>query len=175
MKVVNMTSKDGRSEVSGETERSTAERSEAGRSGGSPDTSLAPTETTETEVKTRPKRRYFTTNYKLRILKEVDACSNHGEIGALLRREGLYSSHISTWRKARDEGARKGLGKKRGPAPAPKNPFFDELKKLQRENAKLHKRLAKAEAIIEFQKKIAEILDGPSSMKGSSGKSNGRK
>lgn len=159
MKVIDMTSTDPKGVVSGEPERRSDERSEADRSGGSPDTTPACGQVVDTEVKVGSKRRYLTINYKLRILKEVEACTNRGEIGAILRREGLYSSNISSWKKLRDQGAKDALGKKRGPAPTPVSPADKEIKTLKRENDKLRKRLVKAEAIIEFQKKIAEIMD----------------
>ena len=91
----------------GDTERSGGERSEAPRSGGSPgiERVTATPEVPDPEVAARPKRRQFTAEYKLRIVREADACSRPGEIGALLRREGLYSSLLTEWRRARDTGA----------------------------------------------------------------------
>jgi len=105
------------------------------------------------EVLMRAKRRRFSTAYKLRILQEADACRERGEIGALLRREGLYSSHLSTWRKQRAVGelADKQRGRKGDPAAA-------ELKRLQRENERLRKELEKAELIIDVQKKLSQVL-----------------
>ena len=104
----------------------------------------------------RATRRRFTAEYKLRILREVDACRVHGELGALLRREGLYSSHLTTWRRQRDEMAKAGLtARKRGPKAKAVDP---RLKQLERENARLKRRLEKAETIIEFQKKVSELL-----------------
>ena len=114
------------------------------------------------EVLERPARRRFTAAYKLAILGEADACSGHGEVGALLRREGLYSSHLTTWRKQRDEGALKALSpSKRGRKPKAKNPLADEVARLERENGKLRKRLGQAELIIDFQKKVADLLGIP--------------
>ncbi len=108
------------------------------------------------EVTERATRRRFTAEYKLRILREVDACSAHGELGALLRREGLYSSHLATWRRQRDEVTRAGLAaRKRGPKAKVVDP---RLKQLERENARLKRRLEKAETVIEFQKKVSEFL-----------------
>ena len=112
------------------------------------------------EVLERPKRRRFSAEYKSRILAEADTCSAPGEIGSLLRREGLYSSHLAGWRKQLSEDGTKGLrGKKRGPAPKPKASVREI--QLERENRALAKRLAKAEAIIEFQKKVHDLLGIP--------------
>ena len=110
-------------------------------------------------VDEKPQRRRFTAEYKLRILKEADACKQPGEIGALLRREGLYASHLSVWRRQRDRIARVGLSaRKRGPKARLVDP---RVKQLERENAKLKLRLEKAEYIIGFQKKVAEMLGIP--------------
>ncbi len=119
---------------------------------GAPDLDGVP----DPEVTERATRRRFTAEYKLRILREVDACRVHGELGALLRREGLYSSHLTTWRRQRDEMAKAGLtARKRGPKAKAVDP---RLKQLERENARLKRRLEKAETIIEFQKKVSELL-----------------
>ena len=108
------------------------------------------------EVAEIAKRRRFTAKYKLRILREVDACKNPGEIGALLRREGLYSSNLTYWRRQRDAIASKGLSAvKRGRKPKKVDP---RLKELERENAKLKRQLKKAEIILEIQKKTSELL-----------------
>lgn len=113
------------------------------------------------EVPERAKRRRFTAEYKLRIVQEAEACQD-GEIGALLRREGLYSSHLSKWREQYRGGAFKGLqGKKRGPAPNRDKHLAKEVAKLERENQRLRKRLQQAETIIEFQKKVSEMLGIP--------------
>lgn len=112
------------------------------------------------EVVERPKRRLFSVEYKERIVREVDACSEPGAIGALLRREGLYSSHLVAWRKQlRLHGTRGLAAKRRGPAPKPK-PSAREIQ-LEREKRQLEKRLAKAEAVIEFQKKVHGLLGIP--------------
>jgi transposase-like protein len=104
-------------------------------------------------------RRHFTAADKLRILAEADACEIPGQFGALLRREGLYSSHISAWRKQRDAGALDGLKpKQRGRKPQPANPLAAENVRLQRENARLAARLKQAETIIDVQKKVSEML-----------------
>jgi transposase-like protein len=111
------------------------------------------------EVVPRAKRRQFSAQYKLRILTEADQCSQRGEIGALLRREGLYSSHLTTWRKQRDRGQLQGLSpKKRGRKP---DPQAAELARLQRENERLKVRLEQAETIIEVQKKLSQMLGLP--------------
>lgn len=112
-----------------------------------------------TEVVAKAKRRRFSAKYKLRILKEADACTKPGELGALLRREGLYSSHLTSWRKQREQGQLEGLTpRKRGPKGREKNPLEKELKRLQRENAKLQRRAERAEALVEVQKKVSELL-----------------
>ena len=114
------------------------------------------------EVLERPARRRFTVEYKTRILAEADACSEPGMLGELLRREGLYSSHLSTWRRQRDEGALAGLTpKRRGRKAKPKNPLADELARLQRENERLREKLRQAELIIDVQKKVSEMLNIP--------------
>ncbi len=115
------------------------------------------------EVLERPKRRTFTAEYKMKILREIDGCKEAGEIGALLRREGLYSSTITHWRKQRDNGAFVGLGpKKRGRKPGRrKDPMVVENDRLRRENARLQQKLGQAEAIIEIQKKVSQVLGIP--------------
>jgi transposase-like protein len=119
-----------------------------------------------TEVVAKPVRRRFTAAYKLHILQTADQCSP-GEVGALLRREGLYSSHLTTWRHQRDAGQLAGLAPKpRGPKP---DPQADENAHLRRENERLQTRLQQAEAIIEAQKKITQLFGltatGPSEPK----------
>jgi len=114
------------------------------------------------EVLEKPVRRRFTVEYKLRMLAEADACSEPGMLGELLRREGLYSSHLSTWRRQRDEGALAGLApKRRGRKPKPKNPFAGENEQLRRENQRLKEKLRQAELIIDVQKKVSEMLNIP--------------
>ena len=122
-----------------------------------------------TEVVAKAKRKRFTATEKLRILREVEACHGSGEIGALLRREGIYSSYLTTWRKQRELGELDGLSPhKRGPKP---NPEAIELAKLRREHERLQERMRRAELIIDVQKKVARMLgetietpelDGPS-------------
>jgi len=109
-----------------------------------------------TEVVAKAKRKRFSAGEKLRILREVDACQGSGEIGALLRREGIYSSYLTTWRRQRERGELDGLApQRRGPKP---NPEAIELARLRRENERLQKRLEQAEFIIDFQKKVAQMF-----------------
>ena len=114
------------------------------------------------EVSDRPKRRSFTAKYKLEVLRELDGCSEPGELGAVLRREGLYSSHISKWREKRAAGELQGLTpKQRGRPAKPRNPLAPELDRLARENVRLREELRKAGLIIEVQKKLSEMLVPP--------------
>jgi transposase-like protein len=111
------------------------------------------------EVVPTAKRRRFSAKEKLRILEEADACTEPGEVGALVRREGIYSSYLSRWRKARDRGQLTALSaKKRGPKPAVDKEMAEELAELRKENNRLRRRLTQAEAIIDAQKKISQIL-----------------
>ncbi len=111
------------------------------------------------EVAEKPKRRRFSAEYRLRIVREADSCKESGEIGALLRREGLYSSLLTAWRRQRDAGALAGLRpKKRGPKARAVDP---RVKGLERENARLKRKLEQAETIIDIQKKVAGILGIP--------------
>lgn len=108
------------------------------------------------EVAPRAKRRRFSEAYKKRILEEYNACTEPGEKGALLRREGIYSSYIATWKRQLDRGKLAGSDdKKRGPK---ENPNQAELEKLKKENERLRERLRQSELIIEAQKKISQIL-----------------
>ena len=112
----------------------------------------------DTEVVAKPARRRFTAEYKLRILQAAEHCSP-GELGALLRREGLYSSHLTTWRRQREASQLAGLApRKRGPKP---DPQADELARLRRENERLQTRLQQAEAIIDAQKKLTQLFGLP--------------
>ena len=113
----------------------------------------------KTEVVAKAKRRLFTAEYKLRILRELDGSQGTGETGALLRREGLYSSHLTSWRRQRERGELDGLTpQKRGPKP---DPQAVELARLERENERLRERLRQAELIIDVQKKVAQMLGVP--------------
>jgi transposase-like protein len=142
--------------IVGEPERRGDERREAPRSGGSP--TIEPDEVPvppDSEVPARHARRRFTTAYKLAILRQADACTRHGELGTLLRKEGLYSSHLITWRQQRERGL---TPKTRGRKAVPIDP---RLKKLEQENRRLTTRLQKAEALLDFQKKVAALLQIP--------------
>ena len=111
------------------------------------------------EVIPRAKRRRFSAEYKLRILEEVDACYEPGQIGSLLRREGLYSSHLTTWRRQREQGQLEALSpKKRGRKPSVDEALAKELAELKREKQRLENRLQQAETIIEVQKKLSGLL-----------------
>ncbi len=108
------------------------------------------------EVTERPRRRTFTVDYKLRILDEAEGCAEARQVGALLRREGLYYSHLAKWRQQCAAGGRAALAQPRGRKPA--DPTATERVQLQQENARLTRRLAMAEAIIAVQKKVAALL-----------------
>ena len=113
----------------------------------------------ETEVTAKAKRRRFSAQEKLRILKLADACTKPGEQGALLRREGLYSSHLVDWRRARDRGDLDALSpKKRGRKAIAPNPLEKENTELKRALAKAEARARRAEALVEVQKKISLLL-----------------
>jgi len=117
------------------------------------------------EVPEKAHRRRFSGAYKLQILRAADACTEPGEIGALLRREGLYSSHLSKWRQLRDAGALEGLRpRKRGRKPRPVDPQAKRITELERETGRLRRKLEQAEMIIDVQKKLSRILgtDGES-------------
>jgi transposase len=112
------------------------------------------------EVLATPKRRRFSAKYKRSIVVQAERCSEPGEIGALLRREGLYSSQLSAWRRQSEAGELAATsGRKRGPASKPVNPLQKDVKRLERENRALQKKLKQAELIIEFQKKFAAMLE----------------
>jgi transposase len=114
----------------------------------------------ETEVTEKAKRRGFTAEYKKKILDEADRCTKSGELGALLRREGLYSSHLAAWRQVRRErGELTGLEpRKRGPKTTPKDERDEKIAELERANARLVADLERANTILEIQKKLAELL-----------------
>jgi transposase-like protein len=146
-------------------ERREAERSETDRS-----TAAGKTVAPEPPAQSRPdpevvadaQRRTFTAEYKLRLLAEADAAAAHpGAIGALLRREGLYSSHLVTWRRERQAGILKGLSPhKRGPK-SKRTPQEEEIQKLRQENQRLTEELRKAEIVIDVQKKVGALLGWP--------------
>jgi transposase len=116
-----------------------------------------------TEVPEKAKRRAFTVEYKRKIVKEAESCKGSGEIGALLRREGLFSSHLTTWRQARDRGelAPGAATKKRGPKATPVDPRDKKIAELERQIAKVTTRAERAEAIAEIQKKLAALFGRP--------------
>src|SRR5919106_1657357 len=107
------------------------------------------------EVVAKATRRRFTVEYKRKIVREADSCKTPGAIGALLRREGLYSSHLTTWRAARERGELAGAPKKRGPVPQRPDPRDKKIAELERETTRWRKRAERAEALVEVQKKVA--------------------
>lgn len=114
------------------------------------------------EVREKAVRRRFTAEYKLRILKEAGSCKEQGQFGSLLRREGLYSSNLITWRRQMEKGTLEALSpRKRGPKAKRPDPSARRIAELERENQKLQKKLRQAETIIDVQKKISEILQIP--------------
>ena len=143
-----------------EAERSETDRSAAEGKSVAPQPPALPRP--DPEVVAGAKRRTFTAEYKLRILAEVDAAAAQpGAIGALQRREGLYSSHLVTWRRERQTGILKGLTPhKRGPK-SKRNPQEEEVQKLRRENQRLTEELRKAEIVIDVQKKVGALLGWP--------------
>lgn len=111
------------------------------------------------EVQEKPERRRFTAEYKMRIIKEANGCTDKGQVGELLRREGLYASHLSNWRRLREQGSLASLKeKKRGRKRKPNDAATQQLKRLQGENRRLTERLRQAETIIDVQKKVCEML-----------------
>ena len=111
------------------------------------------------EVVAKPTRRQFTAEYRLRILEEADRCTEPGEVGRLLRREGLYSSHLTAWRKARHKGSLQGLSsKKRGAKPSERNPLDAKVRALEAKVARLEKELHTAHTILDVQGKVAGLL-----------------
>ena len=116
----------------------------------------------EIEVPAKAKRRFFAVDFKRRILRLADACAQPGDIGALLRREGLYFSHLRDWRAARERGEIAGLSpKRRGRKPQPIDPRERKIAELEREIARLKARAERAEALVELQKKLALMLGAP--------------
>ena len=113
------------------------------------------------EVVAKAMRRRFTVEYKRAIVREADACKTPGAIGALLRREGLYSSHLTTWRGARERGELTGAPKKRGPARRIADPRDERIIELEREGTLWRKRAERAEALVELQKQVAALLGTP--------------
>ena len=122
-----------------------------------PNGRVAPAGVPDPELVERAKRRRFSAEYKLRVLREAEACSRPGEIGALLRREGLYTSHLTAWRKQREQGALQALGRARGRKPADRRDL---------ENAALRRRLERAEAELEKARKVIEVQGNVSALLG---------
>jgi len=112
----------------------------------------------EVEVMAKPSRRRYTAEYKLRVLRQAEGCTGRGELGALLRREGLYFSNLTQWRKQRERGEMGGLSRKRGPSLKARNALADKVRVLERENTRLKARAERAEGLVELQKKVSEIL-----------------
>ncbi len=118
-----------------------------------------PAERRVTEVSEKTKRRRFTAEYKGGILREAEGCSQAGEVGALLRREGLYSSHLAHWRRQARQGQNAGLApRKRGPKAKEVDPRDKRLAEMEREMAKLRRRAERAEGLVALQKKISQLL-----------------
>lgn len=116
----------------------------------------------DVQVVAKPRRRTFTAKYKRRVLKEADVCTTPGEVGALLRREGLYSSHLVAWRRARARGELAALApKKRGRRPKVVDARDRKITELERQVVRLTARAERAEALVELQKKVAALLGGP--------------
>jgi len=113
------------------------------------------------EVVAKASRRQFTVEYKRKIVREADGCKTPGAIGALLRREGLYSSHLTTWRAARERGELAGAPTKRGPARRVSDPRDKRIADLERESTRWRKRAERAEALVELQKQVAALLGTP--------------
>jgi transposase len=142
-------------------ERSEGERSEPRRSGATAEAGAAPT-AVDPEVVAKAKRRTFTAEYKQRILQEAEsAAATPGGVGALLRREGLYSSHLVTWRRERSQGIQEALTPRKRGRKSQRNPLEEENQKLRRQNARLTEDLRKSNIIIEVQKKVAALLGNP--------------
>ena len=113
----------------------------------------------EVEVVAKATRRKYSAEYKLAVLREADGCTKPGEIGALLRREGLHSSNLVSWRRQREKGELSALSpRKRGPVPKEKNPLAAKVAALEKETTRLKARAERAEALVELQKKVSEIL-----------------
>lgn len=121
--------------------------------------SAAATRPPDPEVPAKPRRRQFTAAYRLRILEEADRCQSPGEVGRLLRREGLYSSHLAHWRKARREGAQAALTpRKRGAKPKARNPLEPKVRELEAQVQRLESELERARTILDVQEKVAGLL-----------------
>ena len=129
------------------------------RSGGAANSGAAASATIpDPEVPEKPKRRHFTAEFKRSIVAQAEACRDDGAIGALLRREGLYSSHLTTWRRQKEQGEFEALTPKKRGRKSTANPLADENQRLRKENARLSRRLEQAELIIDVQKKVSALL-----------------
>jgi transposase len=128
----------------------------AERAVGEPSEAVGGVAVPDPELVERPLRRRFSAEYKLRILAEAEACSRLGEIGVLLRREGLYSAHLSKWRRQRDAGALEALGRRRGRKPA--DPREREIVELRRRLERAEAELGKARRVIEVQGNVSALL-----------------
>jgi len=141
------------------------ERGEPERSGGEPNgganNAAADSPIPDPEVLARPRRRRFAPAYKARIVEEAQRCTQAGQIGALLRREGLYSSALTQWRRQYQSGAMQALKDDKRGRKRTRDPRDEELRSLQRENERLNKKLRQAELIIDIQKKVAAMLGNP--------------
>jgi transposase len=147
-------------------QRREGERSEPERSGGASNSggalrAVPPDSIPDPEVVAKPARRRFTADYKRSIVEQADACQDTGAIGALLRREGLYSSHLSTWRRQARQGELAALTPKKRGRKTTVSPLVEENRKLVATNARLTKRLEDAEFVIDVQKKLAALLGRP--------------
>jgi transposase len=140
-------------------QRREGERSEPDRSGGAADSGgAAPATVPDPEVPAKPRRRQFTAEYKRSIVAQAEACRDDRAIGALLRREGLYSSHLTAWRRQREQGELDALAPKRRGRKPTANPLTEECQRLRKENARLSRRLEQAELILDVQKKVSALL-----------------
>jgi len=140
-------------------QRREGERSEPDRSIGATNSgAAAPNTLPDPEVPEKPKRRQFTAEYKRSLVAQAEACRDDGAIGALLRREGLYSSHLTTWRHQKELGELNALAPKKRGRKSIANPLAEENQRLRKENARLGRRLEQAELIIDVQKKVSALL-----------------
>jgi transposase len=142
-------------------QRREGERSETERSGGASNSGGASRAVPDPEVAAKPKRRRFTADYKRSIVEQAEAGQDAGAIGSLLRREGLYSSHLSTWRRQSRQGELAALSPQKRGRKITVSPLLEENRKLVATNARLQKRLENAELIIDVQKKLAALLGRP--------------
>ena len=136
-------------------------RAEPQRSGGEPNGGANNAAAPDPEVLAKPSRRRFTPAYKARIVEEAQRCTESGQIGALLRREGLYSSALTQWRRQYQSGALQALKDDKRGRKRTRDAREKELERLHRENERLNKKLRQAELIIEIQKKVAAMLGNP--------------